>query len=286
MISKPEIALIEKTFQELGLGTYQSRVLAYLYALGKSKAADIAKASGVPRSKIYSILTELCTLRLTRQIGTKPLQFEPLAPTVGLENLKSARKMQFQKEMETIETIATTQLDLLLSVYQKSRSTETEEEFLEIITVGTASETETRKLYQKSEREIAVISRAFEYLPKVRDILSLKIQNGVKLRVILLNASFLDQRDEIVQEKMRDLLISMGAQVRISPSKLPIRFTLVDPSYDYDRGSVLFLVEEETIPVFMRFAVLSDNHSLAAGFKQYFDLLWKDSTPVDEGHAK
>jgi hypothetical protein len=77
---------------------------------------------------------------------------------------------------------------------------------------------------------------------------------------------------------MKEILLSMGADIKVSPYKLPIRFTLVDPSYDYDRGSVLFLVEEEAIPVFMRFAVLSDNHSLAAGFKQYFDLLWKDST--------
>ena len=92
MISKPEIAHMEKILQELGLGIYQSRALAYLYALGRSKAADIAKASGIPRSKIYSILKELSGLRLAKQIGTKPIQFEPIDPHTGIDNLKHARK--------------------------------------------------------------------------------------------------------------------------------------------------------------------------------------------------
>ncbi|MBU7044032.1 MAG: helix-turn-helix domain-containing protein [Theionarchaea archaeon] len=277
MISKLEITHMEKILQELGLGIYQSRALAYLYALGRSKAADIAKASGIPRSKIYSILKELSGLRLAKQIGTKPIQFEPIDPHTGIDNLKHARKIQFEKEMDTIRDFASTRLNLLTSVYNTSRNTETEEEFLEIITVGPASETETRKLYRKAQQEINVISRAFEYFPKVRDLLEQKIEDGVVFKVILLNASFLNHHDGIIQNRMRELLLSMGADVKISPHKLPIRFTLVDPSYEYDRGSVLFLVEEEAIPVFMRFAVLSDNHSLAAGFKQYFDLLWKES---------
>ncbi|KYK35317.1 MAG: hypothetical protein HXS46_07095 [Theionarchaea archaeon] len=277
MVSKIEINKVQDTLKELGLSEYQSRVLAYLYALGKSKASEISKASDVPKAKIYAILQELCTLRLVRQVGTRPLQFEPIAPERGLENLKIARKMQFQKDIDIISNIAESKLNLLQSLYQKSLSTETEEEFLEIITVGTASEIETRKLYQKAQKEINVVSRAFEYLPKVRDVLEPQVRH-VSLKVILLNGRYLSEKDLSIQTQMKEILMRMGAEVRISPGKLPIRFTLIDPSFDYDRGAVLFLVEEETIPVFMRFAVLSENHSLAAGFKQYFDLLWKESS--------
>ena len=282
MISKSEIAHVEETLKELGLGKYQSCVLAYLYALGKSKAPEISKASGVPRAKIYAVLQDLCTLRLARQTGTRPLQFEPIDPQKGLENLKIARKEQFQKDIKAISDIAASRLDLLCNLYEKSLSTETEEEFLEILTVGTASEIETRKLYQEARKEIHVISRAFEYLPKVKDSLEPQLQRGVSLRVILLNEKYLSEKDLNTQVQMRDMLIRMGADVKISPHKLPIRFTLIDPSFDYDRGAVLFMVEEESIPVFMRFAVLSENHSLAAGFKQYFDLLWKESESQEE----
>jgi sugar-specific transcriptional regulator TrmB len=282
MISKSEIAHVEDTLKDLGLGKYQSRVLAYLYALGKSKAPEISKASGVPRAKIYAVLQELCILRLTRQTGTKPLQFEPIDPQTGLENLKIAKKEQFQKDIKAISDIAASRLDLLYNLYEKSLSTETEEEFLEILTVGTASEIETRKLYQEAQKEINVISRAFEYLPKVKDNLEPQLQRGVFLKVILLNSKYLSEKDLNTQIQMRDMLLKMGADVRISPDKLPIRFTLIDPSFDYDRGAVLFMVEEESIPVFMRFAVLSENHSLAAGFKQYFDLLWKESESQEE----
>jgi sugar-specific transcriptional regulator TrmB len=278
MISKGEIAQVQETVKELGLGKYQSAVLAHLYALGKSKVSELAKASNVPRAKIYSVLEELCTLRLIKQTGTRPLQFEPIEPEVGLENLRIARKIQFEKEVKTIADIADSRLSVLKSLYEKRVTTEAEEEFLEIITVGTASEIETRKLYATAEREINVVSRAFEYLPKVRDSLEPRLKTVV-LKVILLNGKYLSEKDLKTQNHMKELLLRMGAQVRVSPDKLPIRFTIIDPSFDYDRGAVLFLVEEEAIPVFMRFAVLSENHSLAAGFKQYFDLLWDESNP-------
>ena len=280
MISRSEIARVEDTLQDLGLGKYQSRVLAYLYALGKSKAPEISKASGVPKAKIYTVLQELCTLRLARQTGTKPLQFEPIDPVIGLENLKIAREEQFQRDISAITDIASSRMGVLHDLYEKSLSTETEEEFLEIITVGTASEIETRKLYSRALKEINVISRAFEYLPKVRESLQPQMQKGISLKVILLNNAYLTEKDLTIQTKMKEILVKMGADVRISPDKLPIRFTLIDPSFEYDRGAVLFMVEEESIPVFMRFAVLSENHSLAAGFKQYFDLLWKESSTV------
>lgn len=279
MISKTEIARVQETLKELGLGKYQSAVLAHMYALGKSKVSELSKASSVPRAKIYSVLEELCTLRLIRQTGTRPLQFEPIEPETGLENLRIARKIQFEKDVRTIADIADSQLSILKSLYEKRLATEAEEEFLEIITVGTASEIETRTLYTKAEKEINVVSRAFEYLPKVRESLEPRLGNVV-LKVILLHGDYLSERDLNIQNNMKDILLKIGARVRISPGRLPIRFTIIDPSFDYDKGAVLFLVEEEAIPVFMRFAVLSENHSLAAGFKQYFDLLWKESTPV------
>lgn len=277
MVSKAEIDDVTDTLQELGLGKYQSTVLAHLYALGKSKASDIAKASGVPKARIYAVLQELCTLRLAKQIGTKPLQIEPITPEIGLENLKIARKIQFEKDIKVISDIGESKLRVLNSLYEKSLSTEVEEEFLEIITVGTASEIETRKLYQKAQKEIHVVSRAFEYLPKVRDSLEPQLER-VLLKVILLHEQFLSPKDLVIQHQMREILQGLGAEVRISVGKLPIRFTVIDPSFNYDTGAVLFLVEEEAVPVFMRFAVLSENPSLAAGFKQYFDLLWNEST--------
>lgn len=277
MVSKAEIDDVTDTLQELGLGKYQSTVLAHLYALGKSKASDIAKASGVPKARIYAVLEELCALRLAKQIGTKPLQVEPITPEIGLENLKIAREIQFERDVRVISDIAASKLTVLNSLYEKSLSTEVEEEFLEIITVGTASEIETRKLYQKAQKEIDVVSRAFEYLPKVRNRLEPQLER-VSLNVILLHGKYLSAKDLVIQNQMKEILLGMGADVRISPGKLPIRFTVIDPSFAYDGGAVLFLVEEEAVPVFMRFAVLSENPSLAAGFKQYFDLLWNEST--------
>ena len=269
---------IEEIFKALGLSAYQSRVLAYAYILGKSKATDLSKASNVPKAKIYSTLDELCEIRLMKKIETKPSLYIPIPPEEALENLREWKNNEIIKEIENIERIKEKNLDLLKNYFTQERYHE--EEFLEVIPVGTSSEIETKKLYRRAQKEINIVTRAFEYFPKVKKELEKK-SASIILNVLFLHETYLSEKDLSSQKTMIRLLREMGAAVRISEEKLPIRYTLIDPDDEYTTGEVLFLVEETDIPVFMRYCVLSRNHSLAYGFHQYFTALWEKGEEVE-----
>ncbi|RLI78320.1 hypothetical protein DRP04_10285 [Archaeoglobales archaeon] len=56
---------------------------------------------------------------------------------------------------------------------------------------------------------------------------------------------------------------------------LPLRGLIVDPSYEYRTGKAIFVVEDPKTPLYLRDAVITENPSLVAGMKRYFDLIWK-----------
>lgn len=273
MLSQNDVKKMEEVFRNLGLSEYQARVLAYSYVLGKSKATDLSKASNVPKAKIYSILEELCEFRLMKKIETKPSLYIPVNPEEGLENLKEWKSSKIMVEVSSIEHAKEKNLNMLKKFFREE--TYHEEEFLEVIPVGTSSEIETKKIYRNAKKEINIVTRAFEYLPKVKKELEEKSKK-LKIKVLFLNEKYLSEKDLSSQKTMINLLKEMGIEVKISKDKLPIRYTLIDPDEEYNTGEVLFLVEEVNIPVFMRYCVLSKNHSLTYGFKQYFDYMWNE----------
>ena len=163
MLSQYDIKKMEEVFRNLGLSEYQARVLAYSYVLGKSKATDLSKASNVPKAKIYSILEELCEFRLMKKIETKPSLYISIIPEEALENLKEWKNSKIMGEIDSIERVKKKNLDMLKKFFKEERYHE--EEFLEVIPVGTSSEIETKKLYRNAKKEINIVTRAFEYLP-------------------------------------------------------------------------------------------------------------------------
>jgi len=79
----------------------------------------------------------------------------------------------------------------------------------------------------------------------------------------------------VQSEVMKMLKADMDAEVRLSKTPLPLRGSIVDPSYDYRTGKAIFVVEDPETPLYLRDAAVTENPSLVAGMKKYFDLIWK-----------
>ncbi len=65
------------------------------------------------------------------------------------------------------------------------------------------------------------------------------------------------------------------AEVRFSKGLLPLRGSIIDLSYEYRTGKAIFAVEDPKTPLYLRDAIITENPSLVAGMKRYFDLIWK-----------
>ena len=266
---------IEKLFEELGLSSYQAKVLVALMQCGESKASDVAQLSGVPRAKVYSVLDQLVDMGLADKKPGRPVRYKAKAPEEIVERLKLNIESEFKRKLTKIEEMKGDLVRILGELYRPSEVES--KELIKIVKVGEPSERETRLMFSEAEKEIDIISKVFEYYPKVKDELVDATKRGVKVRILLLGKDFLDERSRRVQEEIVSLFRKdlKNVEIKFSKTTLPLRGTIVDPSYDYTSGKAIFVVEDPRTPLYLRDAAVTENPSLVAGMKKYFDLIWK-----------
>src|ERR1044072_3800773 len=94
--------------EELGLSNYEASAYFGLLGKGLITANDLAYSSGLPRTKIYSILKRLERKKLVIISNQKPLMFRALSPanTFGNLLLKHEEKINgLRKLVERLKVI-------------------------------------------------------------------------------------------------------------------------------------------------------------------------------------
>ena len=270
---------IERIFESLGLSMYQARVLFSLIKHGEAKASDISELSGVPRAKVYSVLDQLVDMGFVDKKPGRPAKYKPKPPEKIVERLKYNILLDYTKRLKIVEEVESDLLERLKEFYSPSEVRA--KELIRVIRVGEPSERETRLLYLEAKKEINIISKSFEYYPKVRKELVEAAKRGVKIKILLLGEEFLSDSTKKVQEEILRLVKKeLDAEVRLSKTILPLRGTIVDPSYEYKTGKAIFVVEDPETPLYLRDAAVTENPSLVAGMKKYFDLIWEYESTV------
>ncbi len=269
-----------KVLESLGLSKYQARALLALMKHGEAKASDLSDLSGVPRAKIYAVLDQLADMGYVDKIPGRPVRFKAKNPQEVVERVKYNTLLEYSKRLEMLENMERELLESLMSVYTPSEVKS--KELMRVVSVGEPSEKETKLLYSESKREINVISKSFEYYPKVRRELIDASKRGVEVKILLLGQEFLENRSRAIQREIVRLIQSdMDAEIRLSKTILPLRGSIVDPSYDYRTGKAIFVVEDPETPLYLRDAAVTENPSLVAGMKKYFDLIWEYESNED-----
>lgn len=266
-----------RLLKELGLKEYPAKTLAYLIDLGESKAPELSSASGVPKARIYGVLNELADRGLVEVKPGRPAKYRPKPPSEIINRIIRNKKTQMKKEIEKIEGLRSDFEPAFQPLYESTSKIE-REPLLKTVSVGDPSEEETRLMYREAEEEINIVSRAMEWLPKVKKSLEGALKRGIRVKVLLLSSEQLkDEKDKSLQKNALKILREELGEVKVRFSKfiLPLRGSIVDPSYDYSSGKAIFLVEERGVPFTLRDAAITENPSLVAGMKRYFDLIWK-----------
>jgi len=265
---------IEKILEELGLSRYQAKTLIALMRHGEAKASDVSELSGVPRAKIYAVLDQLADMGYVDKIPGRPARYRTKSPDRIIERLKYNTLLEYSRRLNTIESIEKELFEKLKSLHSPSEVRT--KELIRVVSVGEPSERETRLLYSQARKEIDIISKSFEYYPKVRNELIEASKRGVEIKILLLGREFLEERSRAVQNEIVRLVRSdLDAEIRLSNTILPLRGSIIDPSYEYKTGKAIFVVEDPETPLYLRDAAVTENPSLVAGMKKYFDLIWR-----------
>jgi sugar-specific transcriptional regulator TrmB len=269
--------------EELGLTEYEQQALAKLLTLGQTTAPNLSEATGIPKARIYGVLDSLADRGFVKVVPGRPKQYQPKSPETILERATENRRQEFEEFRQHLDEMR----DSFLAEFQPRYEQATEdirptEELFYVVDVGEPSESETRRLYRRAENHVYVITNSFAYFESVesavRDALERVAVDALFLHPELLPPEKRSRQAEIVS-LIDEEYPAIG--VRFSTERLPWRGTLIDPSMEYDSGEAIFLVEEPDVPNHMRQAAITENGSLVAGLKRYFDLIWKYESEGD-----
>lgn len=91
--------------QELGLGAYESAAYVALLSLGVAGARTICERSGVPSSKIYSIMDKFRALGMVEVQQSRPLKFRAADPVAAVDRLARTKEHELASFREALPAI-------------------------------------------------------------------------------------------------------------------------------------------------------------------------------------
>ncbi len=264
--------------ERLDLKEYEATALAHLLSSGRTTAPDVSEATGIPKARVYGVLSSLADAGFIKVIPGRPKEYLPKPPEDILERAKENRRQSFRDYCTHVESLREEFLEEFGPLYDQvdEAMTPTAELFY-VVDVGEPSETETRELYRHAAADVYVITNSFAYFEDVETAVSDALASGTDVSVLFLDPSLLPEEKAEVQRSIVDRLAEDHPDIafRFSEATLPWRGTFVDPSMEYDSGKGIFLVEETDVPDYKRQAAITENGSFVAGMKRYFDLIWE-----------
>ena len=270
-----KIRKVRKMLMEMGLNEYQASALTYLIYLGEAKATMLSRACGVPSSRIYDVLDELAKKGLVVVKPGRPVCYSARSPGDIASVLVSKGIKELKERLADLQAKAKEFSELAREIYKAGSVGMETTPLLRIVSVGSISLEETRRLYESASQEILIISKAFEYFPKVSDALKGAVERGVKVRLVLMDPSLLPEESRAKQAEILKALreqLGDGIEVRFFNEHLPLRGCIIDPE---GNGKALFLVEEPGIPLFLREAAITTHYNLVNALALLFKLVWE-----------
>ncbi|RLI09271.1 hypothetical protein DRO32_00935, partial [Candidatus Bathyarchaeota archaeon] len=179
-LSEAEVQRVKRLLMDMGLNEYEASALAYLMYVGETKATVLSRMSGVPSSRIYEVLDSLSKNGLIVIKPGRPTIYAPRSPEEVAGALVSAGIRALREKLRILNEQAQELVRLAGSIYLKGARAKEIRPLLRIVSVGHVSLEETRKLYRLAGEEIMILSKAFEYFPKVAEALKEAAGKGVR----------------------------------------------------------------------------------------------------------
>jgi len=268
----------DELLEHLNLTEYETTALAELLALGRTTAPDLAESTGIPKARIYGVLDSLVDRGFVKLYPGRPKEYQPKHPEEILDRAAENHRQEYEAYAAELEEVRGAFLDEFEPLYeQASEDITPTEELFHVVDVGGPSERETRRLYHEADDRMNILTKSFEYFEDVAPAFSDAIERGIDVRILFLHPEHLADENQAVQSDIVERIQREfpAVEYRFSSERLPWRGTMTDPSMSYESGAAVLLVEEEDVPLSMRQAAVTENHSFVAGFGRFFDLVWE-----------
>jgi len=258
----------------LGLTEYESR--GYLAMLEKqsSTASDLAKLSGIPRTRIYDILEKLAQSGMCIELLGKEKKYQAVAPDIALQRLLEHQKAEFVIKEKLVGNLSSS----LKEKYQQGLSNDNPLDYIELLRDPRHMAARVMHLVASAKKEILVFvkppfTNPKKALERQNDESIKAAENKIDCRALY---EIVDDREE--RQWMFgqiDRSVRSGEKARII-EKLPIKMVVVDEC------KVVFAMEDYHKIRHQQTSLLIEHHALAQSLKILFESLWQNGRDYHE----
>ena len=251
----------------LGLTSYEARAYVALLRRDSMTAAETARLAGLPRQRVYDVLSSLVEKGLASTRPGRALKYSATAPEQALERLIAAHRQQLSElERDTVAMI-----EQLTPAYLAGQVHTDPLEYIEVLRDRKAINERFSELEAGIKREILVFTKPPYATPIQEDTEGLEVVRSHRARSIYEYSAL---EDPAFSDAVRRY-IAAGEDARFVPS-LPLKLVIIDEQI------VMFGIED---PVAGRSAltmIVVEHPSLAQLLKIAFDAVWESGLTIDE----
>lgn len=258
---------------QLGLNVYEAKAYAALLGKDSFSATQVADLSGVPRQRIYDILSSLVDrgLAISRP-GKHGTRYAAVEPKLALAALVERE----QERLSKLQTIAADLSTALGEQYHEGQTESSPLEYIEVLRGRTSINQRFAEIQANCKREILVFTKPPYANPPQDNVAGL----GILERHV--RACSLYEYDVLRNEETRraiEYFVRHGEEARFVES-LPLKLVIVDEE-------IVLVALEDPIAGRVDLTIMVIEHKqLAQLVKIAFEALWHGSESLEAAYER
>jgi HTH-type transcriptional regulator, sugar sensing transcriptional regulator len=257
--------------QRLGLTSYEARAYLALLRRDSSTAAETARLAGLPRQRVYDVLSSLVEKGLASTRPGKAVKYRATSPEQALEGLVAKHRL----DLADIERDAASMIDSLTPAYLAGQEHTDPLEYIEVLRDRRAINERFGELEAGIENEILVFTRPPYATPIFEDDARIPVVGSHEARSVFEFSALHDPRSTAAIRRF----IEAGVQARFV-ELLPLKLVIIDERI------VMFGIEDPVGGSSILTMIVVDHPSLAQLLKIAFEAVWKTGLTFDEASGR
>ncbi len=256
-----------KELTDIGLTEYEAKVYVNLLKRDSFTATEIASASGVPRSKVYEILKQLCEKSFVTEILGRVKKYTAVCPEEGFAILKKQQEEAFHKKNKQMTKLS----KQLLEFYGNREDSNGPLDYIQVYRDKRAINSKILSMMEAAKEEVLFFNKS-PYISRIEDN-----KSGLELMERGIDVRSIYEMSDSSNPSFNEAMLAFhqaGEKIMIVPT-LPLKMAV------FDRSSVLLMLLDK-LPESSAFTTMIIEHKdLANMFISIFDFFWEQGVSPD-----
>jgi sugar-specific transcriptional regulator TrmB len=258
------------TLSDLGLTNYEARVYLALTRRGSSTAAETARVAGIPRQRIYDVLSSLVTRGLASTRPGQVTKYSATPPAEAIEHLVSDHRLR----LEHLERESLALAESLTPAFDAGQEHTDPLEYIEVLRDRRAINQRFGELQAGIEDEILVFTKPPYATPPEENVEGLEVTQSHDVYAVY-EVSIFDDPANV--EGVRQF-VEAGERAKFV-EELPLKLVIIDERI------VLFGMEDPVEAGAALTMLVVEHPALAKVLKIAFMHVWAGGMDFDEAAA-